>query len=829
MTSQLGQLLRSLGRDDDETVSVLTQVPGQGGTLHVHWTTVEAADALVDSLVGCNVWYGVQPLSRPDTGRGRATDITGLVALYADLDWKRDGKPDGMDRQEALDLVGKLSGLLGEEPVGIVVSGNGIQPYWRVERLDPAYGKIVLSWWRHTVLAVATEMKVSIDSQVFDLPRILRVPGPPNLKDPSNPQGTLLVSKTGGTLTRQHIAQLMMLHPVVTSADHDSRYDRRGGDLSPRDSVRFFTPEQAERYLEEHVLPDLRNTPEGAGFNAALNRAAFSISAFVPEFMTEDEAVGILTDECARRWGSSNYSDDATIDSGMRSCEWEARRTPDDMANNPFWEFYESTEELELQPGRRMREFHYDQSDALTASNDATEIVELHGMEFERALHRNDSVPSEACYLSEEFWAARPILKSIRDLAWATQTCPEALLLSTFIRVAGTTGPNVKVHGGIGAPAPLNTMGLLMGSPGQGKSVSWKVALRHVEILGGAERPVVFTPASGPGLMTPYGSWRKGKNGAPGEYVRMSYNAIAFFDESDQLVGTRQRQGDTLSANLRIASMGGALNNGTMDAERRVQIDEGDYSFAMIACGQPLRMGWLLNAEEVAGGLVQRFLWAPASGLVHPVHMGEPVDVMIRLPMVCGLNPDENLFGQSVPTPKPEVVMWAPEKICKEIGARYRYRRIHGGDPMKAHYDLTMLKVAAYLALIDGRSELTEEDCILADEFLRMSFNTCEWTWAKIVEFNRVEADSRSKSRGRGDAVASQANDAVRTEQVGRSIMHIVASSGDAGIAVGIIASRLSVSARGYRDAAIAMLEDQGFVRVEKHGNTRKVYLNASA
>lgn len=815
MTSQLGQLLRSLGRVGDETVSVLTQVPGQGGTLHVHWTTVDGADSLVDSLVGCNVWYGCQPLSKPDTGRGRATDVTGLVTLYADLDWKRDGKPNGMDRQEAMDMVAKLSEVLGEQPVGIVVSGNGIQPYWRTALLDPEYGKIVLSWWRHTVLSVATEMKVSIDSQVFDMARILRVPGPPNLKNVDDPRPTQFVPRTGGTISRAHLAQLMMLHPVVTLCDSDSsRYDRRGGDLSPRDSVRFFTDEQAERYIEEHVMPDLRNTPEGAGFNAALNAAAFSIAAFIPEFLTEDQATGILTDECARRWGSANAQDWATIDSGMRGCMWEAHRTPAEMANNPFWEFYESTDDLEVRPERKVREFHYGQSDALTSSNDETEIIMLHGMEFERAIHRNDAVPSEACYLSDEFWTRRPILSGLRDLAWATQTCPEALLLSTFIRIAGTTGPNVKVHGGIGAPAPLNAMGLLMGSPGQGKSVSWKVALRHIEIVGGAERVQVFTPASGPGLMTPFGAWRKGKNGAPGEYVRTSYNAIAFFDESDSFAGTRQRQGDTLSASLRIASMGGALNNGTMDVERRVQIDEGEYSFAMIACGQPLRMGWLLNAEEVAGGLVQRFLWAPASGLVHPVEMGEPLDVHIRLPFVCGLNPDENLFGQQVARPKAEKVMWAPENICKEIGARYRYRRIHGGDPLKAHYDLTMLKVSAYLALMDGRDDITEEDCALADEFLRMSFNTCDWTWAKIVEFNRTESDQKSKSRGRSDAVASVKTEAELIVGAMAAIIRVLVKAGDKGVTIGSFDKWLSAGQKSVRGPALLQLEDEG--RIEE-------------
>jgi hypothetical protein len=85
-----------------------------------------------------------------------------------------------------------------------VASGNGVQPYWRIERQDPEFGKMLLGWWRQQVLAVAVEMKVSIDSQVYDLPRILRVPGPSNLKNPDSPRPTKLIPLRGVTLTREH-------------------------------------------------------------------------------------------------------------------------------------------------------------------------------------------------------------------------------------------------------------------------------------------------------------------------------------------------------------------------------------------------------------------------------------------------------------------------------------------------------------------------------------------------------------------------------------------------------------------------------------------------
>lgn len=824
MTSQLGQLLRSLGREDHETVSVLTQVPGHGGVLNVHWTTVEGADSLVDSLVGCNVWFGVQPLDRPDTGRGRATDCTGIVALYADIDWKREGKPDGISPVEALQFVDALSDILGAEPVNIVASGNGIQPYWRIERQDVEFGRQLLSWWRQQVLKVAANMKVSIDSQVYDLPRILRAPGPDNLKDPENPRPTRLVHRGGGTLTREQLFMIMQLNPGETSPNSDySQYDRRGGDLSPRDGVRYFTPDQAYRYIEEHIMPDLRQTPEGAGFNNALNRAAFSLAAFHPAFMTEDQAAAMLADECARRWGSANLQDWATIDSGFRGCEWEACEAPEEMASNPFWEHYEGPEDLPLAPGRRIVERHYDPHAVLEDSDQDTVTVEIQGRAFRRAAVQQKVVPTEACYLSDGFWAARPILGAIRELAWATRTCPEAVLIGTFALLAGNIMPNMKVHGGIGSPAAMNTMGLLIGIPGGGKSVSWKVVCRYIEIVGGAKAPH-FTPSSGQGVPAMYGTWRKAKGTTLGYFERTRFNAIGFLDETDNIASLRETKGNTLSSTLRSAAMGGELGSQTVDVERRTQINEGTYSFSLIACGQPLRMGWLLNADEMGGGLPQRFLWAPAVSLYHPTELGSPEDVMIGLPLEAQGNPNGNAFSTAgAVVPKQECVIMAPESVCSQIIARYERRQMFGGDPMLAHVDLTRLKIAGYLSIMAGRVYMTVEDWDLAGEVVRMSVSTSQWTWAQLAEHEKTEARTRSAAKGRADAGAAIANDEELIKHAASLILPKVNRSPDGIGSAGLVSGKL----RPYRDAAIEHLVGNGLIRAEDVTNGRKLFPNA--
>lgn len=815
MSSQLGQLLRLIGREGNETVSILTQVPGNDGILNVHWTTVADADLVVDSLPGCNVWYGVQPIARPDTGRGKATDITGLVCLYADMDWRRPGKPDGMEPSEALELTAELSDLLGSEPVGIVVSGNGIQPYWRVERVDPEFGRNLLSWWRYQVLTAASEMKVSIDSQVYDLPRILRVPGPDNLKDEENPKPTRLVVKNGRSLSRSELSVLMLNNPIQQSNDY-SAFDRRGGDLSPRDGVRLFTPEQAARYIEEHAMAPLRGTPEGAGFNAQLNASAWTISAFVPAFLSEDDAFGLLSDECARRWGSANRQDWSTIESGFRGCDWEAQVTPEEMAKNPFWDFYESAEDLPLAPTRGQKtEVHFNTDGELESNGTETTRVILHGREFEVATAHPKGMPTEGCYLSDEFWSSRAPLGQIRELAWATRSCPESVLLSTFVRVAGNVMPNVKVHGGIGSPAALNTMALLVGPPGSGKSVSWGVATRYVNIVEGANAPV-FSPNSGPGLMAMYGSWNKPKGGGRGHFERHSYAAIGFLDETDTISSLREQRGNTLSSVLRSAAMGNALGSQTMDVERRTNLEAGSYAFGLVACGQPLRMGWLLNDDEVAGGLPQRFLWAPAVSLYHPVWSDVPEEMNILVPLEGRPGLSGNPFdSDGVQGPKPEYVVLAPDEVMEQMALRYRQRQMFGGDPMTAHIDLTRLKVAAYLMLLDGRMLMTVEDWELAGEVIRMSVATCQWTYEQLRHQTVKDADARAKSKGKAEATTVMVTEDRLLEAAKERIIQLVGFSGEEGILASETKRSMSPKRREFFDSALEVLIQSGIIRTE--------------
>ena len=191
---QLSDLLELLGYHDTELVQIASAAPGGNFV-----TAVTPYPHTPPPKPGADCWFGVNPV-RVDYqgGRPNADDVTRLAALWADLDVKEGGCPDWGVAQ---DIVNTLSGLLGTLPVAVTYSGHGIQPYWAIEHQPIAdetaadsdefpirrdFARALLRRWHRLVASVAERHGAHVDS-VFDLPRILRMPGSVNHKDPAKP------------------------------------------------------------------------------------------------------------------------------------------------------------------------------------------------------------------------------------------------------------------------------------------------------------------------------------------------------------------------------------------------------------------------------------------------------------------------------------------------------------------------------------------------------------------------------------------------------------------------------------------------------------------
>jgi hypothetical protein len=199
-------LLGTLGFIDCECVSLGYE--DAGGVFHTAVLAPTDAPAVAATIPAtANAYFGVNPTRGPariNSGRGIEVDVTRLAALWADLDVKLGGCPS-LDVVHA--IVGDLSGIVGTRPSVTVDSGHGLHAYWeicdgRVHGGDVGAARALVKRWGRLVAVVAEKRGAAVDN-VFDLARMLRIPGTLNNKSRANGAAPLPVTghpDTGGPL-----------------------------------------------------------------------------------------------------------------------------------------------------------------------------------------------------------------------------------------------------------------------------------------------------------------------------------------------------------------------------------------------------------------------------------------------------------------------------------------------------------------------------------------------------------------------------------------------------------------------------------------------------
>jgi hypothetical protein len=196
-------LLDTLGHTDNEYTSLLYE----NGDEPVHTAVMAPQDAVacIDNLPQtANVYFGVNPTTGPvrkNSGRGTETAVTRLAALWGDLDIKPGACPT-LDVAHA--IIANLSIRLGTRPSVIVESGGGLHPYWTISdgyiNGDTGSARALIKRWGRLVAVVSDELNVTTVDSVYDLARMLRVPGSLNNKTP-DPRPVTAHASNGGPLT----------------------------------------------------------------------------------------------------------------------------------------------------------------------------------------------------------------------------------------------------------------------------------------------------------------------------------------------------------------------------------------------------------------------------------------------------------------------------------------------------------------------------------------------------------------------------------------------------------------------------------------------------
>ena len=431
--------------------------------------------------------------------------------------------------------------------------------------------------------------------------------------------------------------------------------------------------------------------------------------------------------------------------------------------------------------------------------------------------------------LGEAFFEARPALRNLRDFARARHVAPWALLGVVLARVAAAVPPSVVLPPTRGSVASLNFFVAICGLSGSGKSAVMEAA-RDFLIVEGGVKPLETAPGSGEGLIAAY-VHTKLENGKV-RRTQTRRSVLLEVDEVQALGSLTSRTASTLMPFLKSAWSGKMLATQNADPTRQRRVDPHEYRLAIVAGVQPANASILL--DDAAGGFPQRWLWLPTFDpgmLPRGQSFTEPRPLRWRVPIEnAKIHTDgtTTLPGRTVmqlPNEAVEAILDAAEAQNRPIGAA----PATGTDALDGHALLSRTKVAALLALLDGRAvEVTSDDRLLAGIVMDMSDRTRSEIIGVNAQSARVDADKKAERQGRTAAIAEDAQAEAKTVRILRNLERYLADGEEWPRAA--LRRKLRSSDRDAFDHALDRLVGSGLVIAEDRetANGPATYLRAT-
>lgn len=522
-------------------------------------------------------------------------------------------------------------------------------------------------------------------------------------------------------------------------------------DLSPADAflqstgqrsdngLREFTDDQARQFCRPH-LQALRDARDGT-INDTLNKTAFVFGHFITAGFWTREQVHEWCEDALRStaYDGKTWRAAATIRSGLEAGErdWQAVKVAQGKGAGPG-----------------------------AAGPDGDPLGPI-------------AVPTPAlANLPDEFWAARPAFEHIRTAAHSRGRSADLVFAATLARLSSMVSPELRFDTGLG-PGSLNLFAATVGPSGVGKSAGAKVSRELVpapSYCDGAAFRDGIPVGSGEGLAEAYmgiviretGEFTaKGTPKTEKVRAQVRANAFIYVDEGEALTKMGERSGATIGPTIRSAWVGAVLGQSNAREETTRILPDGSYSMGLLIGFQ--RGTALPLLAEAGPGTPQRFLWCSA---IDPSVPGNPVahpgPLTVSLCDVLG----EPLSGVMDAAPEIKTELWERNLV-----------RVHGDVEdvdLDSHVPLMRSKIAALLAVLDGRTNVTVDDWALSGTV----WDTSTAVRDALVVHGQLEAAAAAEAR-----TASSVDRAVRmaaavgsvsqkVDRIGRLLAHKVACDG---------------------------------------------------
>lgn len=369
----------------------------------------------------------------------------------------------------------------------------------------------------------------------------------------------------------------------------------------------------------------------------------------------------------------------------------------------------------------------------------------------------------------DELFSARPYLKAIQSAAYARMCAPRAVLGAVIARALVKVPPSVVLPAIVGGPATLNLIVVTAAPSGGSKTSADKVTAELVPLSW--ETPIRGL-GSGEGLITTFrekapldfAQARAKGNGVSEDDLPQHIPAALFVvDELAEMSAVSGRSGATLMPRLRSLFSGQTLGAAYAGEGKGYHLPANSYRACVTIGAQPGMCGPLFTEAARAAGTPQRLLWTWAVD----ERIAEMPDDEFDTAGIEALELPEAALDEAVALWERQTTQTisVPGEVVTIIRneQRARHRGDWSGDPLDAHGRLIQLKVAAALAVLDGRVlTITAEDWYLA--WLVME---CHRHWRERVIADLSTAELREQQREGakrgGIALASDEEKFLRT------------------------------------------------------------------
>lgn len=340
--------------------------------------------------------------------------------------------------------------------------------------------------------------------------------------------------------------------------------------------------------------------------------------------------------------------------------------------------------------------------------------------------------------IEEHFWHSRENLNLIYTAALAQMTSPWAVLACCTARILALTPPTLRLPAIIGGEGSLNWFGAIVAKSGGGKGAAMSVADQLIV----SDDVYTRGAGSGEGMIEAY----RRASDTPVTSILFS------IDEVDSLASLKDRSGQTTMSVIRSGFSGETLGY-TYRGRAKEVVPKHTYRMTMLVSVQPDRAAALF--DDAGGGTPQRFQWfigrdrrITDNPPAWPTYKGKPRT--IALLSQTDLNRAAGIIS-------------VPDIVTDTIRAA-RAASMSGDDcALDGHALYCREKFAFSLALIDGRTAISEEDWKLSGIAAAVSDWTREQTRRKLI----AAQDENARERGRLLGISRSASEVSGRQERG--------------------------------------------------------------